>query len=259
VAFPFHFWSPDVYSGGSTPVVAYISTVPKVAIVLALFRILGPQFTQLYPTARYFLIALSLLSMTYGNVVALMQDDVRRMLAYSGIANTGYMLIALVAGGTASYSALQFFLILYTFTNLGAFFVVLAVSGQERSLLTDFAGLGKRGPFLAFAMAIFMFSLAGTPPLAGFFGKFALFRAAVDRGFWWLALAALLNSVISVAYYLRVTQQMYGAEPALAPAPGSALARVRVELPLRAAIVLTAAATLLLGVTGVTLLTSLPG
>lgn len=259
VAFPFHFWSPDVYSGGSTPVVAYISTVPKVAIVLALFRILGPQFTQLYPTARYFLIALSLLSMTYGNVVALMQDDVRRMLAYSGIANTGYMLIALVAGGTASYSALQFFLILYTFTNLGAFFVVLAVSGQERSLLTDFAGLGKRGPFLAFAMAIFMFSLAGTPPLAGFFGKFALFRAAVDRGFWWLALAALLNSVISVAYYLRVTQQMYGAEPALAPAPGSALARVRVELPLRAAIVLTATATLLLGVAGVTLLTSLPG
>ena len=189
--------------------------------------------------------------MTYGNIVALMQDDVRRMLAYSGIANTGYMLVALAAGGTVAFSALMFFLVVYTFTNLGAFFIVLAVSGQERSLMTDFAGLGKRGPFLAFAMAIFMFSLAGTPPLAGFFGKFALFRAAVEQGFWYLALAALLNSVVSVGYYLRVTQQMYGTEPAFAAAPGSDLARVRLAPPLLAAIVLTAAATLLLGVFGV--------
>jgi NADH-quinone oxidoreductase subunit N len=256
-AFPFHFWSPDVYATGSTPIVAYVATVPKVAVMLALWRMLGPGFGAAYPLGQAFIAIVAVASMVYGNVVALMQDDVRRMLAYSGIANTGYMLVALAAGGTVAFSALMFFLVVYTFTNLGAFFIVLAVSGQERSVMADFAGLGKRGPFLAFAMAIFMFSLAGTPPLAGFFGKFALFRAAVEQGFWYLALAALLNSVISVGYYLRVTQQMYGTEPAFAAAPGGDLARVRIAPPLRAAIVLTVAATLLLGVFGIRGLTGL--
>lgn len=251
VAFPFHFWSPDVYAGGSTPVVAYISTVPKVAIVLALFRLLGPQFSALYPTARVYLAVLSILSMTYGNVVALMQDDVRRMLAYSGIANTGYMLIALTAGGAGSFGALMFFLVVYTFTNLGAFFVVLAVSGQQPATMGDFAGLSRRGPFLALAMAVFMFSLAGTPPLAGFFGKLALFRSAVEQNLWYLALAGLLNSVVSVGYYLKVAQQMYGGETALAAAPGADLAKIEVDTPLRIALALTVAATLLLGVVGV--------
>jgi NADH-quinone oxidoreductase subunit N len=251
VAFPFHFWSPDVYAGGSTPVVAYISTVPKVAIVLALFRLLGPHFSTMYPTARVYLAVLCVLSMTYGNIVALMQDDLRRMLAYSGVANTGYMLIALTAGGSSSFGALMFFLVVYTFTNLGAFFVVLQLSGQGRATLADFQGLGKRAPFLAFAMAVFMFSLAGTPPLAGFFGKLALFRAAVNANLWYLALAGLLNSVISVGYYLRVAQAMYGGEPALAAAPGADLARIDFDLPLRVAVVLTLAATLLLGVVGV--------
>lgn len=257
VAFPFHFWSPDVYVGASAPVVAYISTIPKVAIVLAMFRVLGPQFTQLYPVGRYFLAALAVLSMVYGNVVALLQDDVRRMLAYSGIANTGYALIALVAGGATAYSGLLFFLVLYTLTNLGAFFVVLAVSGQGRSMMEDFGGLGKRSPFLAAAMAVFMFSLAGTPPLAGFFGKFALFRAAVERDMWYLALVGLLASVVSVGYYLRITQQMYGADGEFAAAPGSTLARIAVPPTLRVAIWLTMASTLVLGVAGVRFLTSL--
>jgi NADH-quinone oxidoreductase subunit N len=251
VAFPFHFWSPDVYAGGSTPVVAYISTVPKVAIVLALFRILGPGFASAWPAGRAFIAALAVLSMIYGNVVALMQTDVRRMLAYSGVANTGYMLVALAAGGADSYAALLFFLVIYTFTNLGAFFVVLAVTGQDAATLDDFSGLGRRGPVLAFAMAIFMFSLAGTPPLAGFFGKFGLFRAAVLHGYWYLALVALLTSVISVGYYLRVAQQMYGTDYALAAAPGADLGRVTSPLPLRIALTLTVAATLLLGVFGV--------
>jgi NADH-quinone oxidoreductase subunit N len=186
-----------------------------------------------------------------------MQDDVRRMLAYSGVANTGYMLIALAAGGTESYRSLLFFLVLYTFANLGAFFVVLAVTGQDAASLDDLAGLGRRGPGLAFAMAVFMFSLAGTPPLAGFFGKFALFRSAVETGLWWLALIALLASVVSVGYYLKVAQQMYGNDYALSSAPGADLARITPSLPLRAAITLTMAATLLLGVAGVRIMASL--
>jgi NADH-quinone oxidoreductase subunit N len=259
VAFPFHFWSPDVYAGGATPVVAYVSTVPKVAIVIALFRILGPGFAADWPAGRAFIAALAVLSMVYGNVVALMQDDVRRMLAYSGIANSGYMLIALASGGADSYSALLFFLVVYTFTNLGAFFVVLAVSGQETATLDDFAGLGRTAPALAFSMALFMFSLGGTPPLAGFFGKFALFRAAVVHGYWYLALVALLTSVVSLGYYLRVAQQMYSSDYALSTAPGAALARLRIDPPLRIALAVTAAATLLLGVAGIGWLPNLLG
>ncbi|MHB0976826.1 MAG: NADH-quinone oxidoreductase subunit N [Candidatus Aquicultorales bacterium] len=264
VAFPFHFWSPDVYAGGSTPVVAYISTMPKVAIILAVFRILGPDFAANYPSAQLFLGILALFSMTYGNLVALMQDDLRRMLAYSGIANTGYAMIALVAGGGDAYAALMFFLMLYTFGNLGAFFVVLGVSGQERSTMRDFAGLGKRSPYLAMAMGVFMFSLAGTPPLAGFFGKFALFKAAVEQGFWYLALAGLLNSVISLGYYLKVTQQMYISEPEvdIVDAQGGAataglVSKLAIPASLNATLALTIMGTLLLGIVGISFLARL--
>lgn len=276
VSFPFHFWSPDVYAGGSTPVIAYISTMPKVAIILALFRIIGPDFATHYPSAQLFLGILAVLSMTYGNLVALMQDDMRRMLAYSGIANTGYAMVALVVGGQEAYSALMFFLLVYTFGNIGAFFVVLGVSGQRQSALKDFNGLAKRSPYLAMAMAIFLFSLAGTPPLAGFFGKFALFKAAVERGFAYLALVGLINTVISVVYYLRVTQNMYASEPeegavsddeALISGvqPGgtatgvstTAVGGIAITKSLGVALALTITATLVLGVAGITWLAML--
>jgi NADH-quinone oxidoreductase subunit N len=204
-------------------------------------------------------VALAALSMIYGNVVALQQDDMKRMLAYSGIANTGYAMIALASGGTDSYSAVLFFLVLYTLTNLGAFFVVLALTHHERCMVSDFAGLGRRAPFLAFAMAVFMFSLAGTPPLAGFWGKFGLFLGAVSHGMWLLALVGLLTTVVSLGYYLRVTQQMYRAEGEFAEAPGAAVAGVDVPLPLRAALWLTLTGTLLLGVAGMRLFTGLLG
>ncbi len=262
VAFPFHFWSPDVYAGGSTPVVAYISTMPKVAIILALFRILGPDFATNYPSAQLFLGILAVLSMTYGNLVALMQDDVKRMLAYSGIANTGYAMIALVIGGKDAYAALMFFLLVYIFGNIGAFFVVLGLTGQEPATMKDFAGLGKRSPYLAMSMAIFMFSLAGTPPLAGFFGKFALFKAAVERGFAYLALAGLINTVISLGYYLKVTQQMYVAEPEAEAvggevALGTTVPKVAVKGALSLTLALVIAATLVLGVIGIAWLPAL--
>lgn len=251
VSFPFHFWSPDVYSGGSTPVIAYISTVPKVAIILALFRILGPDFTIDFPAARMFLGVLAVLSMTYGNLVALLQDDVRRMLAYSGISNTGYAMIAIVAGGKDSYTALLFFLVVYTFGNIGAFFVVLGISGQNQATMSEFNGLAKRSPYLALAMAVFLFSLSGTPPMAGFFGKFALFRAAVEHGFAYLALVGLLNSVVSVGYYLRLTQRMYSFDVQLPSTEDNNPLRIPMSGALRSALGIAMGATLVLGVAGI--------
>ncbi len=250
-AFPFHFWSPDVYAGGSTQVIAYVSTVPKVAIMLAIFRILGPGFAAGYPVAKWFLIAIAVGSMVYGNVVALMQDDVRRMLAYSGVANTGYMLIAIISGGADSQAALLFFLVVYTFGNLGAFFVVLGMGEDRHITIGDFDGLARRNPLLALAMACFLFSLAGTPPLAGFFGKFALFKAAVIHGLPVLALVGLVTTVISVGYYLKIASNMYGDLVARDLPDGRSIDRVPV--PLRIALVLAVAATLVVGIAGIPL------
>ena len=256
-AFPFHFWSPDVYAGGSAPIVAYVSTVPKVAIMLALVRVLGPGFSAAYPVGRTFILIIAVLSMVYGNVVALLQDDVRRMLAYSGVANTGYMLIALAVGGAASTAALMFFLTVYAFGNLGAFLVVMAL-GEDRAVsMGDFSGLAGRNGLLAAAMAVCLFSLAGTPPLGGFFGKFALFKAAVDGGFAWLALIALITTVVAIGYYLGIASRMYGS--LVRPHEGEAEAAVgpvAVPRPLMAAIVTCMAAAVVLGVFGVTLLTA---
>lgn len=269
-AFPFHFWAPDVYASGSTPIVAYVATVPKVAIMLALVRMLGPTFGAAYPVGRTFILLVSVASMVYGNVVALLQDDVRRMLAYSGVANTGYMLIAFVAGGAASTTALMFFLVVYTFGNLGAFLVVMAL-GEDRSVsMSDLGGLARRAPVVAASMAVCLFSLAGTPPLGGFFGKFALFKAAVDRGWAWLALLALVMTVVSVGYYLRIASQMYGnlvvedaastsasevaSEVAPEAAPRPPAARLRVAAPLMVAIAACALAALVLGAFGIPLL-----
>ncbi len=257
-AFPFHFWSPDVYAGGSAPIVAYVATVPKVAVMLALLRVLGPGFAAAYPVGRTFILIVAVLSMVYGNVVALLQDDVRRMLAYSGVANTGYMLIAFAVGGAASARALMFFLVVYAFGNLGAFLVAMAVGPDRPVSLKDFAGLAGRNGLLAGGMAVCLFSLAGTPPLGGFFGKFALFKAAVDGGYAWLALIALVTTVIAVGYYLGVASRMYGSlvQPEETGSEGvaSIAGRIVVPRPLMAAIVTCALAAVVLGVAGVTLL-----
>lgn len=257
-AFPFHFWAPDVYASGSTPVVAYVATVPKVAVMLALWRMLGPDFAHLYPVGATFLAIIAVASMVYGNVVALLQDDVRRMLAYSGVANTGYMLIAFVAGGGESLRALMFFLVVYTFANLGVFFVAMVLGPDTPVAIADFHGLAKRSGPLAFAMAICLFSLAGTPPLAGFFGKLALFKVAVDAGLGWIALIALVTTVISVGYYLRIASQMYGDLAATGEGAGEAAAASPAEFrgPLRLAVFACAGASVLLGVLGIAYFTS---
>jgi NADH-quinone oxidoreductase subunit N len=256
-AFPFHFWSPDVYATGSTPIVAYVATVPKVAIMLALWRMLGPGFGAAYPLGQAFIAIVAVASMVYGNVVALLQDDVRRMLAYSGVANTGYMLMAFVAGGAASGSALMFFLVVYTFGNLGAFLVVMALGVDRTVSMKDFSGLGARNGLVAAAMAACLFSLAGTPPLGGFFGKFALFKASVDAGFAWLALVALVTTVVSVGYYLKIASNMYGnivSTDAAEGVPDALPGKLAVAPALTAAISICALAAVVLGVAGIRLL-----
>jgi NADH-quinone oxidoreductase subunit N len=255
-AFPFHFWSPDVFAGGSAPIVAYVSTVPKIAIMLALVRMLGPGFGSAYPVGRAFILIVCVLSMVYGNVVALLQDDVRRMLAYSGVANTGYMLIALVVGTSASSTALAFFLTVYAFGNIGAFLVVMALGEDRPVSMRDFSGLAGRNGLLAACMAVSLFSLAGTPPLGGFFGKFALFKAAVDGGYAWLALVALVATVISVGYYLSIASRMYGSliQPQEGELVADTVGPVRVPRPLMAAIIVCALASLVLGAAGIALL-----
>jgi NADH-quinone oxidoreductase subunit N len=255
-AFPFHFWSPDVFADGSAPIVAYVATVPKVAIMLALVRMLGTGFGSAYPVGRAFILIVCVLSMVYGNVVALLQDDVRRMLAYSGVANTGYMLIALVVGTSASSTALMFFLTVYAFGNLGAFLVVMALGEDRPVSMRDFSGLAGRNGLLAACMAISLFSLAGTPPLGGFFGKFALFKAAVEGGYAWLAFVALLTTVISVGYYLSIASRMYGSliQPQEGEPAADTTGPVRVPRPLMAAIVVCALAAVVLGAAGITLL-----
>ncbi len=208
---PFHMWTPDVYQGAPTPVTAFMSVGAKAAGFAALIRVLGYAFGQQVWTWGPALAVLAVLTMTIGNVAALSQRNVKRMLAYSSIAHAGYLLVGLTADNQAGLAAVLFYLLAYIFMNVGAFAVLIALGrgGEPGEELDDFAGLGTRKPWLAAAMAVFMLSLAGVPPLAGFLGKFYLFSAAVESGWLWLAIFGVLNSVLSAFFYLRVLVFMY--------------------------------------------------
>jgi len=204
-SFPFHMWVPDVYQGAPTPVTAFFSIAPKAAGVAALLRIFMIGFGGIAGSFIPLFWVLAFLTMTVGNVLAIRQDDVKRMLAYSSIAHAGYLLIAVTAGGSEAVSAALFYLLSYAFFNMGAFAVVALVESQRggSNHIDTFRGLALRHPWLAVFLALFMFSLAGFPPTAGFIGKFYLFSAAVKAGQVWLVVAAVLNSLVSVFYYLR--------------------------------------------------------
>ena len=212
---PFHMWAPDVYEGAPTSVTALIATGSKAAVFAVLVRLLlsGVRAVQADWTAVLWVLAA--LTMTLGNVVAIAQSNLKRMLAYSSIAHVGYMLVGLAAGGAAGAGAVLFYLLAYTFTTAGTFGVItLCVrAGEEAVDVRDYAGLGRRHPVLAFALALLLLSLVGIPPLAGFVGKFYLFGAAVRAGFVWLAVLGVLNSAIAAYYYLRVIVTMYMQEP----------------------------------------------
>ncbi len=212
---PFHMWVPDVYEGAPTTITALIATGSKAAAFAALIRVLVVALRGAQADWSALLWGVAALTMTLGNVVALAQSNLKRMLAYSSIAHVGYMLMGLVAGGTQGAGAVLFYLLAYTFTTVGAFGVIaLCVrAGEEAVEVGDYAGLARRHPILAATLALFLLSLIGIPPLAGFVSKFYLFGSAVRAGYIWLTVIAVLNSAVAAYYYLRVIVFMYMREP----------------------------------------------
>jgi NADH-quinone oxidoreductase subunit N len=213
-AAPFHSWIPDTYHGAPTPITAFLSIAPKAATFAILLRLCFVSLAALKPAWVLLLVGVSILSMTYGNIVAIAQKNIKRLLAYSGIAQIGNVLIGLAAGTKMGEDAILFYLLTYLFANLGAFAVVIAVSNLIRSdEIDDYSGLNRRSPFLAFAMLVFLLSLAGVPPLAGFIGKLYIFLAAIKEELYTLIMVGLVNIVISMYYYLIIVKKMYINEP----------------------------------------------
>ncbi|WAC07044.1 MAG: NADH-quinone oxidoreductase subunit N [Thermodesulfobacteriota bacterium] len=212
---PFHSWTPDVYEGAPTAITAFMAVGVKAAAFAAFVRIFGGALPLIAFQWKDVLWMLAVITMTVGNVVALSQTNIKRMLAYSSIAHAGYILVGIIAGGSVGWSAVLYYLGAYAFMNLGAFGIVVFYGyKQEANVeIADYAGLGFRYPFLGAAMAIFLFSLAGIPPLAGFMGKFYIFSAAIKSGYIWLTIIGVMNSLVSVFYYFRVTVIMYMKEP----------------------------------------------
>jgi len=212
---PFHIWVPDVYEGAPTPVTAFMSIGAKASGFAALMRVFFFALQGVSVDWVWVFWVLSAVTMTLGNVAAISQTNIKRMLAYSAVAHTGYVLIGMVAENSLGLQGMLFYFLAYAFMNLGAFTVVILLerSGEEALLIENYSGLGSKKPFYAVAMAVFMFSLAGIPPTAGFMGKFYLFSSAVRAGYIWLAVLGVLNSLISVYYYLRIVVMMYMKEP----------------------------------------------
>jgi NADH-quinone oxidoreductase subunit N len=209
---PFHPWAPDVYQGGPTPVAGWLSVAPKAATLIALVRIFHAMAPILPKVAWMNMVAaLSILSMIVGNAVAIVQRDLKRMLAYSGIAHVGYMMIAMLTIRDESVAAVAIYTIVYALMNIGAFGVVSLLIKNENDphTLDDIAGLGFRRPFYGLALAVCMFSLSGLPPTGGFISKFYIFKTAIESGHTTVALIGILASIISVYYYLRVVYYLY--------------------------------------------------
>lgn len=212
-AVPFHFWTPDVYHGAPTPVTAFISTASKAASFGLFVRVFAAVWpADIAPLWISLLAAMAFLTMTVGNLLALVQRNIKRLIAYSSIAQAGYALMGVVAltQSDLGAAAVAFYMLMYVLTNILAFTVIIAVSNASGSdEIADFAGLSRRKPGLALAMVLAFLSLGGVPPLAGFFGKFFLFAAAVEAGYVWLAIAGVLNAIVALYYYLTVIKVMY--------------------------------------------------
>ncbi len=208
---PFHMWTPDVYEGAPTPVTAFMSVATKAAVFPAFMRVFNLALGNMSHTWFGILWALSIVTMVVGNVVALSQTNMKRMLAYSGIAHAGYVLVAMSSTNELGATAVAFYFIVYAFMNIGAFIVVLALEsrGEVGDEISSYSGLFTRSPFLAAGTAIFMFSLAGFPPTAGFFAKYYAFASAVQAGHTELAVIGVVTSVVSLVYYLRVVVVMF--------------------------------------------------
>lgn len=211
---PFHMWSPDVYEGAPIPITAFLSVASKSAGFALFIRFFYAGFgnTELMEAVDWplMLAIVSALTMTVGNLAALPQQNVKRLLAYSSIAHGGYLLMGGVLLTSQGIGAILFYLVVYLFMNLGAFYVVVLIANEVGSEMVDgYRGLSSRAPLVAWAMVIFLISLAGIPPFAGFFGKWLLFTAVIEQGYYWLALVGLLNSVVSLYYYARIVKAMF--------------------------------------------------
>jgi NADH-quinone oxidoreductase subunit N len=243
-AVPFHMWTPDVYEGAPTPVTAFMAVGVKLGAFAGFTRVFLVSFAPLTAQWTDVLWALAVLTMTAGNLIAIVQVNIKRMLAYSAIAHAGYILVGMTASGPAADSAILYYLLAYAVTNLGAFAVVVALErrGDARDLIAGYRGLATREPWLAAAMALCLLSLTGVPPLAGFVGKFYIFSAALNKGFVALVIIAVLNSVVSAYYYISVIVAMYMEEGGLAVSAAGA------RPGLTAAIAFSVVATVLIGV-----------
>ncbi|HEY0785359.1 MAG TPA: NADH-quinone oxidoreductase subunit N [Acidobacteriaceae bacterium] len=245
-AAPFHVWTPDAYEAAPSPVVGMISTAPKAAAFAVLLRILFVGFPALHAHWIPLVWIMAALSMTLGNLAALRQQNVKRMLAYSSIAHAGYLLVAFTALSSDGIAAASFYAVTYAAMNVGIF-AILSHAGQyddKLTLVSDYRGLGYRSPLLGGAMAFFLISLIGIPFTGGFFGKFYVFQAAIRSGMLWLAILGLLNSGIALFYYLRLLAAVYAKPQENTPMQSMP----RVQLSLLVAIVLTVSATLILGI-----------
>ncbi|HEV2979176.1 MAG TPA: NADH-quinone oxidoreductase subunit NuoN [Casimicrobiaceae bacterium] len=214
-AVPYHMWVPDVYEGAPTAVTLFIGTAPEFAAFAFAVRLLVGAMSAFVIEWQGMLLVLSLLSMILGNVVAIAQTNIKRMLAYSTIANMGFMLMGLLAANNDGYSAAMFYIVSYVLAALVGFGIVLLLSreGFEADRLDDLKGLNQRSPWYAFMMLLTMFSLAGVPPTVGFYAKFSVIWAAVDIGFVWLAVIAVMTSLVGAFYYLRIVKLMYFDDP----------------------------------------------
>lgn len=224
---PFHFWAPDVYEGAPTPVTAFISVAPKAATFAVLIRVFYHGIQLLLPHWQILLWIISALTMTIGNVTALLQKNAKRMFAYSSIAHAGYILLGVLAANQLGIQGVAFYFFAYAFMNLGAFGLIIYLRRENITgdNVDDFTGLAQTQPVAALLMVVFLLSLAGIPPTAGFVGKFLLFAAVIKARFYWLVVIAALNSVIALFYYFRIAKVMYmqNPEPLPAPAPGRTL------------------------------------
>jgi NADH-quinone oxidoreductase subunit N len=211
-AFPFHMWVPDVYQGSPTTIAGLFSTGGKAAAFSAIIVSLSPLFSGT-PDVLFspYLSVIAVFSMLFGSIVAIAQDNIKRMLAYSSISHAGYMLIGLAAGNSSGTAGVIFYLAVYTFMNLAAFGIIAIIEGKNDNNLNinSYAGLGSKHPVLAALLSLVMFSLAGIPPLAGFFAKYYIFISAIQSGLTWLAILGVISSVISVYFYLRIVVLMY--------------------------------------------------
>lgn len=239
---PFHMWTPDVYEGAPTPVTAYMAATVKAAALASLIRVFLVAFPAVSAFWMPLVWVLAAVTMFFGNLTAIWQDNLKRLLAYSSIAHAGYMLVGLLADPAQVQQSILYYFAAYVFMNLGAFTVISYLENQSQMIeISEYRGLAYNRPALAVCLTLFLLSLGGLPPTAGFFGKFYLFRAVLQAGHVWIVVLAVINSAISFYYYLRVVISMFTPEKEMAPAAG------RLSTALLVVLVVTVAGTITLG------------